>query len=166
MLYAHIIEAMGKKGPCYVVHYNDFCEFDSIEDRMELAPHIRWTFREPSGVRAELNRQIADWAREHNVAVSGVPPTATFFALDEASYVCQLKLRIEEMAALLQERQNKAEEAAAAAGEKSKLDGTECKAHEDLEELQGIVQYAIEQKGCTHIPAAIKELKEGGQDGH
>ena len=162
MLYAHVVEAFINNVITHVLIFRDFCEFYSPQEREGLTPYIRWTFKEPSGIRGLLNAQIADWtAKNKDVSVVGISSTSKYFKPDTETYIKQLESRIEQMTTLLMNWQDGSNKETS----ETDLNETECPAHERLDRLQAVVQCA-QQNGCRHIDEAIKELDHGGKNGH
>ncbi|MEK9175418.1 MAG: hypothetical protein AAB795_02370 [Patescibacteria group bacterium] len=162
MLYAHILEAIADGQTKYVLVFRDFYEFYSSQERAELTHCIRWTFKEPSGARGSLNAQIAAWAKDNNISIVGIPETSKYFKPDIETYIKQLESRIEQMATLLQERTDAIDDNNVV---EEQEEANECPAHEKLEKLQDVVRLA-QQSGCRHIDDAIKEMDQGGKNGH
>lgn len=166
MIFAHVLEAKANGGIKYILVFRDFCEFYSSQEREELSPHIRWTFKEPSGMRILLNSQIALWMKDKDISVDGINFASRYFQLDTDSYIQQLKTRIEQMASFLQVQKDTIDEINNTAKQESdQIDEEHCKVHEHVDELEKLIQCA-QQNGCKHIDAAIAEIRFGGLHGH
>lgn len=162
MLYGHILEIKDENTTKYTVVIREYYEFENPSDEEDIAPYIRTTFTEPGGDRGILYADIIRWANFHHVEIEDLDKDIKYFRPMMMARIGQLERRVAQMAVLLQEKKNAAEQLLPAL-QKSMMEHDEC--HGRLDELEAMVQYA-QQNGCKHIDEAIKEVHMGGPGGH
>ncbi len=162
MLYGHVCEFEDEGEKKYLLMVREFYPFENPDDEADLAPEIRATFTEPGGDRGILYADAIRWANFHNVKIEGLNNTIKYFQPMMMARIAQLERRMAQMAVLLQEKKNAAEQLLPAL-QKSIAEHDEC--HARLDDLEIVVQYA-QQNGCQHIDEAVKEIHQGGPHGH
>lgn len=164
MLYGHILEVEDKEKNTkkYILVLRDFFEFLDPDDREELTPLLRATFMEPGGDKGALYADVRRWAEYQQVSVGGIEVSARYFEPVPAARILQLERRILQMAALLHDRKESADQLLPAL-QNSMVAHTEC--DDQLEELKEVIECAVDN-GCKHINEAYAEIHYGQGRGH
>ena len=164
MLYGHILEIEDKEKQTkkYILVVRDFFEFRDPDDREELFPMIRATFMEPGGDSSVLRADVRRWAEYQKVDVEGIDPKARYFEPISTARVMQLERRIMQMAALLNDRKESADQLLPAL-QNSMAAHNDCE--DQLQDLEEVIECAT-QNGCKHITEAFAEIHHGQGRGH